>query len=80
MKNISAEFKRLLHNKINTSRSSSLETFINRYGEEEGTKRFNERNSKAAFTLENQILRYGEEDGTRRFNEKRARDKIKATL
>lgn len=59
---------------------STLEKYIQKYGEVEGQLKYKELCAKRAFTLENQIAKYGVEEGTRRFNEKREKDKIKGTL
>ena len=44
--------------------------FINKYGEEEGTRRWEERNKKTiSYGLNPAIMRYGEEEGTRRWED-----------
>ncbi len=59
--------------------TKKIDLFINKYGEEEGTKRHNEwleknrengKRSKGKNTLQYCIERYGEEEGTKRYNEK----------
>lgn len=59
------ESKELLKKRQNTS---SLESFIRKYGEEEGKKRYQISNKKKSNTLENFIKRHGEDEGTLRYN------------
>lgn len=58
--------------------TKKIDLFINKYGEEEGSKRYNQwlennrnaqRKKKGINTLEWCIEKYGEEEGTRRYNE-----------
>lgn len=48
--------------------STNLESFINRYGQEEGLKRYKQANKNKAPSLEKYINLYGKEDGTLRWN------------
>lgn len=50
---------------------SSLDGYILRYGEEEGTSRYNvDRTKKSGSTLASYISRHGEEEGTRLYNDR----------
>lgn len=72
------EYKMAVHgmtseevDEYNKSRAVTLDNMIRRYGEEEGTKRFNsycERQSYAGCKLEYFIEKYGEDDGRDRYN------------
>lgn len=58
--------------KFNQSRAVTLNNMIRRYGEEEGTKRFNNYKNKQSYVgckLEYFIEKYGEEEGTKKFNQ-----------
>lgn len=58
--------------RINKLKKQSKQAFIERYGEEEGTKRYEERVAKfkRSTSLTGLVERYGEEEGTRLFNER----------
>lgn len=47
--------------------NTSLDAFVERYGEEEGSKRYREKCKKSAVTEEKMILRYGEEFGKEKY-------------
>ena len=57
--------------KINMDKNS-LKSFIEKYGEEEGTKRYKENCIKMGYTnsLKSFIEKYGEEEGTKRYKER----------
>jgi len=48
-------------------RSSTLETYIIKFGEKRGTDKFNNK-KKSGISLEKMIEKYGEKDGTNRYN------------
>ena len=56
---------------INAKKSTGLNSIIQRYGEEEGQKRWDDRISRMSFnsSIEGYIQRYGEEEGRERFKE-----------
>lgn len=58
------------YDKYNKSRSNTIENFIKRYGEEEGTRKWNEYIEKERYSnsLEYFITTYGEEEGIKIFN------------
>lgn len=60
-----------LYEERRSNKAQTLENFIRCYGEEEGTKRYNNYKIKLKrrFTLEGWIERHGEEEGTKRYNE-----------
>lgn len=51
------------------SKGHTLEGQIEKYGKEEGTKRYNDFLRKKAVNLQNQINKYGEEEGRKRYKE-----------
>lgn len=64
------------YDEYNASRASTIENFIERYGEEEGNQRWDEYCERQRYTtsLEYFIEEYGEDEGTKKFshfNEKR---------
>jgi len=59
---------KLIKEKFNRN-SSSLESFILRYGEVEGQKQFDEKNEKCVVTLEKLIVKLGEDEGNKIWDE-----------
>ena len=59
------------YGKDNSWRTPSLENFIKKYGEDEGTKRYNEycKKLKGKGSLQYYLEKYGENEGTKRYNE-----------
>jgi len=68
LEDIYVRFYRCL-NELTPKDSSSKKSYILKYGEVEGLKRFNEKTSKSKHNLSNYIKRYGEVEGTRRFDD-----------
>ena len=69
------------------NRPQTLEYNILKYGEEEGTKKYNEKlinrinaNKKRGASLKNYIEKYGEEEGTKKYNELCKKHKGKGNL
>ena len=63
----------------NQKRAVTLDNFIIRYGEEEGTKKFDEYRNKQRYLgckLEYFIDKYGEEEGTKKYNEINKRKRL----
>jgi hypothetical protein len=50
-------------------KGNSIENFINKHGEVEGIKKYNEWLKCKGVTLENQIKKYGKIEGTKKYNE-----------
>ncbi len=48
--------------------TNKKEYFIEKYGEEDGKKRYEELNRKKGLTLENFVAKYGEEEGAKRYS------------
>jgi len=53
--------------RINKSKALTLEKMIEKYGEEEGRRKWEEMNKSKAITLENMIRKYGKEEGEKRY-------------
>lgn len=60
-------------------RIRTLNWFIEKYGEEEGRRRYEEKSKASANTLENYIKKYGEKEGTKRYNDIKNRFKGRFT-
>lgn len=58
------------------SYTKSVEYFIDRFGEEEGRKKFKEVNLTKSASLENMIRRYGEEERVKKYEEYKSKTKI----
>lgn len=58
-------------NQYNHSRAVTLENLVSKYGEEEGTKRFNDYCERQSYTTSKEyfIETYGEEEGIKKFDE-----------
>jgi len=68
--------KKLLHKRQSTTHEPPLNRLINKYGEDEGLRRWDERNNKCALTLEGFVLRHGESKGLSLFKKYNTENKI----
>jgi len=71
--------EKLHHYMLSYKTSNSLEGYIKKYGEEEGTKKWELRkiNRKISNSLEGYIKKYGEEEGTKKWNDKSKKHKYR---
>ena len=80
--NLSYEDAKAKVNDLKRRTSGSLDRFQNKYGEEEGLKRYNEKCKKDSFrnTLEGKIDLYGEEKGKELYEIQNKRNSFSSTL